>query len=211
MPREREHPAYAVGDVRRCCKPYFPGSPVLASLSLAQSAYYSKWYTLCVVIGWSTAIAYKVLQMSGYSLVFTIVNPILFAVWTVLATFRLRLAHTGNHKERVPELSAFILLSVFPYLPLTITLAVGIGPSLPIEPLLMIPLIPVGIADVVWAVRTLQRLVTAQKAMFYRLVQEGAVTADAAGPPTRASTQVTFAQVVQDGMRHLRGRAGVSS
>lgn len=117
---------------------------------------------------------------------FAIVTPILTFVFGVVEIARLRLGYSGNLRERVPELSAFLLLTCFPSIPFVGFLTFGQVPMLPREPIIGVPLLLILIAEVVFAYRGVRMLIKKQTAQFFRLCQE----APAAGVTERAPDKI---------------------
>lgn len=99
-----------------------------------------------------------------------IVPPSLFFLWSILEFFRIRLGYSGNLRgkvcasrggdecvrpsparehesqttfltRQVPELSAFILITLFPQIPILAVLAIIQVPQLPVEMIISLPLI----------------------------------------------------------------------
>lgn len=110
----------------------------------------------------------------------------------------------------MPDISAFLLVTIFPNLPLVALLAVAPGETLPIERLLGWPLLAFTIVEIFLAYAAVTSFVRSQTAQFYRLVQEDAIAArggvvgaevggSAGVPPARLR-----AGVLQDARRHRR-------
>ena len=70
------------------------------------------------------------------------------------------------------DISAFLLVSVFPGLPLVIALVIAPADTLPLERLLGWPLLGFVLVEVYLAYSAVTSFVRAQTAQFYRLVQE---------------------------------------
>jgi hypothetical protein len=100
------------------------------------------------------------------------VTPILFAMWGAIELFRLRLGASGNLRERVPELAAFLLLTAFPALPLVGFLCFGALQRLPMETALGMPMVVFLVLEIVVALRTVRAFIAQQTAQFFRLCQE---------------------------------------
>ena len=46
-----------------------------------------------------------------------VLMPLTFVIWSLAEIFRLNFGYTGNLKERIPQLCAFFLVTIFPQLP----------------------------------------------------------------------------------------------
>lgn len=101
-----------------------------------------------------------------------IVQPSLFSVWALAEIARLRVGYSGNVKQRIPELSAFLMLTIFPTFPFMGVLTfLRIGWSLPIDRIPGWFQIGFYILEIIEATIAVRRLIRAQTAQFFRQVQ----------------------------------------
>ena len=77
---------------------------------------------------------------------------------------------------QVPDISAFLLVTGFPNLPIVIGLAIAPAQSLPLERLLGVPLLLFTLVEIFLAYSAVTSFVRSQTAQFYRLVLEDAIT-----------------------------------
>ena len=76
----------------------------------------------------------------------------------------------------MPDISAFLLVTGFPNLPIVIGLTIAPAQSLPLERLLGVPLLLFTIVEIVLAYSAVTSFVRSQTAQFYRLVLEDSIT-----------------------------------
>jgi len=85
---------------------------------------------------------------------------------------RLYFAHTGNLKERVPQMSAFLLITIFPQFPCVIFFAFYQEFLLPFDKSIGFLMFFMLWIELVFGVVALQGLIRRQTAQFFRLCQE---------------------------------------
>jgi transmembrane protein 17 len=110
------------------------------------------------------------------------IAPFALVMWLITELPRLWFGYTGNLREKVPQLSAFQLLTIFPSLPAVVYLALLQPVRFPIETSLGLTIIFFEILELVVSYRALRRQIAIQTASFFRLVQE-----DPAEAETRAT------------------------
>ena len=98
--------------------------------------------------------------------------PFACIIWVVTEISRIWFGFDGNLKEKVPQVSAFVLFTFFPQIPCVLYLSFGQDILFPIEP----PLGFIGLVFLVlelWMARNaLYTLIDRQTAGFLRLQQE---------------------------------------
>lgn len=101
-----------------------------------------------------------------------VLTPLVFVVWAIAEVFRLWFGYAGNVQEKVPQLSAFILVTVFPQVPCLVYLTFAQAILLPADLLfgcLQLAFCGIELYLCYGAVRV---LVARQSANFFRLLQD---------------------------------------
>ena len=101
--------------------------------------------------------------------------PFAFFIWTLFEIFRLYFGFIGNAEEKVPQLSAFVLSTLFPQVFLLIYLGYGqstqtvrFSYEVPLSTVLLI----FCVAELSVSYTALTKLISRQTASFFRLVQD---------------------------------------
>ena len=101
--------------------------------------------------------------------------PFAFCIWSLFEIFRLYFGYVGNADEKVPQLSAFVLSTIFPQIPLLLYLGYGqraetvrFSYEVPLSTLLLL----LCIFEVSVSYKALSKLISRQTASFFRLVQD---------------------------------------
>ncbi|CAE7365445.1 tmem17a, partial [Symbiodinium sp. KB8] len=123
--------------------------------------------------------------------------PIFSGIWVLVEAIRLWLGFSGNLRERVPELAAFVLLTVFPQIPIMLLLGFIAVDRVPADAVTAAPQLVFLLLEAVVSFRTVRALMRKQTAEFFRACQTdvegaaraGAVSAADEGPGTPASWQ----------------------
>lgn len=123
--------------------------------------------------------------------------PIFSGVWVLIEAIRLWLGFSGNLRERVPELAAFVLLTVFPQIPIMLLLGFIAVDRVPADAVTAAPQLVFLVFEAVVSFRTVRALMRKQTAEFFRACQtdvEGAARAGVVstaddGPGTPGSWQ----------------------
>mmetsp|Transcript_20145 Transcript_20145/g.33946 ORF Transcript_20145/g.33946 Transcript_20145/m.33946 type:complete len:84 (+) Transcript_20145:290-541(+) len=76
---------------------------------------------------------------------------------------------SGNLREKVPDLLTYLLISVFPQLPLVLYLAFFQEISFPLDPIIGVIMLAVLVSQFYLGHSTLQQLIRTQTAQFLRL------------------------------------------
>ena len=95
-----------------------------------------------------------------------------FVIWVLGELSRIYFAYTGNLKERVPQMSAFLLMTIFPQLPCVIYLAFYQEFIFPFDASTGLLMLIMLIIELGLGYATLHTLIQRQTAQFYRLCQE---------------------------------------
>jgi transmembrane protein 17 len=95
---------------------------VVASLALQKLLYFNAFYAAAFAVAHIALCIYKLVFIRTSTLT-RFALPVIVALWCACELLRLRLGYHGNLREKVPELSAFWLISVFPQLPLVVYLS----------------------------------------------------------------------------------------
>ncbi len=91
------------------------------------------------------------------------------SVWVVFETVRLYYGISGNMTENVPELSAYLLITVFPQIPFALYFAYIQPVLFPADPVLGTLMLLLLLFQIYWGFITTRRLIRNQTAQFMRL------------------------------------------
>ena len=94
-----------------------------------------------------------------------------FVMWLVVEPLRLFLGYIGNLQERVPQMSAFLLMTIFPQIPCLVFLALFQEHIFPYDRVAGCILLSSMIIEVIVGFRSLQKLIRKSTAEFYRMCQ----------------------------------------
>jgi len=101
-----------------------------------------------------------------------VLTPLCFGMWFAVEVFRLWFGTLGNLQEKLPQLSVFFLLSVFPQLPCLLYLMHLQEGKLPMEQSFgSVLFVMVGV-ELFFAYMTIQNLVLKQTSTYSRLLDE---------------------------------------
>jgi transmembrane protein 17 len=95
-----------------------------------------------------------------------------FLIWAGNELTRFWFAYEGNLKERVPQMSAFLLITSFPQIPVAIYLSFFQEFLFPFDKSAGVLMIVVLVLEMIMGYRALLSLIRRQTAQFYRLCQE---------------------------------------
>jgi hypothetical protein len=93
-------------------------------------------------------------------------------VWTIIEPFRLYYGISGNLREKVPEMATYLLMGIFPQLPLVIYLGYLQTISFPIDAILGTLMLLFLIAQFLLGFMTMRYLIRNQTAQFMRLCED---------------------------------------
>eukprot|EP01138_Halocafeteria_seosinensis_P005621 gb/GECG01005745.1/.p1 GENE.gb/GECG01005745.1/~~gb/GECG01005745.1/.p1 ORF type:complete len:212 (+),score=10.52 gb/GECG01005745.1/:1-636(+) len=146
--------------------------PSYSSFRLQQLLYFNILYSIAYMITIITSLVYKSNVFKDGPTAAMIVQPSLFSLWAIAEIARLRIGYSGNVKQRIPELSAFLMLTIFPTFPFMGVLTfLSIGWKLPIDRIPGWFQIAFYIVEILVATVAVRRLIRAQTAQFFRQVQ----------------------------------------
>jgi len=101
-----------------------------------------------------------------------VLMPLTFVIWSFAELFRLNFGYTGNLRERVPQLCAFFLVTIFPQLPCQFFLVNYQGVQLPWDTATSAIHLFFCISELVFSYLAIRRFSAKQGANFFRLLQE---------------------------------------
>lgn len=138
-----------------------------SSLRLQQMLYYNVLYSAVHVVYVVGLIVWK-LNSIEMNVIMQFIVPIFSGVWVLIEPVRLLLGISGNMRERVPELAAFLLLTVFPQLPVTVLLGFLAADRMPMDIIAAAPQLVFVVLEAVVAYSTVRSLMQKQTAEFFR-------------------------------------------
>lgn len=143
----------------------------VSSVSLQQLLYYNSFSSMVYVI-FSVINNYnKQSLVYQSSLNEQLVVPV-FGFWVIAEVCRLLCGFLGNLQEKVPETSAFLVISLFPQFPALIYLTVLQEHAFPFDRIFgWFLLVQLGL-EFVFGINSLRKMIKHQTAQFYRLCQE---------------------------------------
>ncbi|GBG28061.1 Transmembrane protein 17 [Hondaea fermentalgiana] len=101
-----------------------------------------------------------------------VLAPLTFGVWCASEVFRLWFGFTGNLQEKLPQMSVFLLLSLFPQLPCLLYLMNLQDLQFPVERILGGFMFTFTGVELVMGYHAMQALVKKQTTSYSRLVSE---------------------------------------
>ena len=143
----------------------------VSSLSLQQTLYYNSIFS-AVYAGFSVCHIYEKQEFVYNSKIHWTLGPPMVGLWAAGELCRLYCGYTGNLNERVPETSAFLLVSIFPQIPCLVYLTFFQEHLWPLDRLLGIAQMGLLVLELMVGFNALQALIRRQTAQFYRLCQE---------------------------------------
>ena len=93
-------------------------------------------------------------------------------LYTLVEPWRLYFAYRGNLEELVPDLSSFLLITVFPQLPLILYLGYVQHVKYPIDSIMGSFHLAILLAELYFGFATMKELISLQTATFMRLVDK---------------------------------------
>jgi len=103
---------------RREVKRLLANKVMLSSPNLQMLLYFNFFYSLAYT--WFFLLSYRWKYLNHSGLRVEVVTPALFCVWVVAEIARIHSGYQGNLKEDTPSMAAFIFLTLFPQLIITI-------------------------------------------------------------------------------------------
>jgi hypothetical protein len=92
-------------------------------------------------------------------------------VWAATELIRLWIGHTGNLREQLPQMSVFVMISIFPQVPCLLYLTQLQLMQLPIENALGGLLLALVVAEIFVGFSAARRLMGKQRQSYVRLVE----------------------------------------
>lgn len=166
-------------------------SPSSSSLHLQKLLYFGAVYAPAFGAAHVGLCAYKLTALSMSAPTRGGLLPALVVLWAVVEAARLRLGYVGNLRERAPELSAFVLLTAAPAVPIVVYLSfvqAALGDALPLDLAVGVPLLILYALQLHAAVAAVRLFVDLQRVAFLR---EVAASAAGGAAPVSASRVVT--------------------
>jgi transmembrane protein 17 len=143
----------------------------VSSVSLQQLLYYNSLSSVVYVIFSVINVQNKQGLVYRSALNEQLVVPVLL-FWVVAEVCRLLCGYLGNLQEKVPETSAFLVISLFPQLPALIYLTLLQEHAYPFDRIFgWLLLVQLGLEFVI-GTNSLRKMIRHQTAQFYRLCQE---------------------------------------
>ena len=141
------------------------------SLPLQLCLYYNAWFSLVYGIILVYLSAHKSFNLQNLDFTQSFLMPFSTFIWCGTEIARCWFGYHGNLKEKVPQLSAFVLFSCFPQAPCLLYLSFGQTIRYPVEfPLGVVGLIFL-VVEIWLAKRALYHFIDRQTAGFLRLQQ----------------------------------------
>jgi hypothetical protein len=140
--------------------------PSLSSLGLQTSLYYNAFLSLLFVTVAGACAVQKAVVYHRY------VPATAIGLYFIVEPVRLTFGFSGNLKEKVPDLATYLLMSVFPQLPLVIYLAYLQSIKFPVDSIVGSIMLIFLVLQIYYGVRTMQRLIRMQTSQFMRLCDE---------------------------------------
>lgn len=91
---------------------------ILSSTNLQMLLYYNFWYS--IVYGWFFLFVYRWKYLNHRGLRVQYFTPAFFGIWAVSEACRLYVGWSGNLKEDTPGMAAFLFLTIFPQMLVTV-------------------------------------------------------------------------------------------
>ena len=96
----------------------FTDKAILSSTNLQMLLYYNFWYS--IVYGWFFLFVYRWKYLNHRGLRVQYFTPAFFGIWAVSEACRLYVGWSGNLKEDTPGMAAFLFLTIFPQMLVTV-------------------------------------------------------------------------------------------
>lgn len=143
----------------------------VSSLSLQQALYYNTIYS-GVYLVFSILHIIEKRQFVYFSVLHETLYPPMVALWALGELCRLYCGYKGNLSEKVPETSAFLLLTIFPQTPCLVYLTFFQEHIWPLDRLLGMGQMAFLFLELGIGFMAFRALIRRQTAQFYRLCQE---------------------------------------
>ena len=140
--------------------------PSLSNLRLQIALYFNVLYSLVFAVVIGACSVQKVLYFNKK------VSVSVVAFWAAFEAVRLYYGVSGNLKERVPELSTYILMTIFPQIPFVLYLAYVQPVLFPVDPILGSFMLVFLTTQLLFGWQTVRVLIRSQTAHFLRVSEE---------------------------------------
>mmetsp|Transcript_9623 Transcript_9623/g.11661 ORF Transcript_9623/g.11661 Transcript_9623/m.11661 type:complete len:159 (-) Transcript_9623:268-744(-) len=143
----------------------------VSSVSLQQLLYYNT-FSSAVYLAFSIV---NLLNKQDIHYKSSLNEQLLFPMimfWTIAEVCRLLCGYIGNLQEKVPEISAFLVISIFPQLPALIYLTFLQEHAFPFDKIFGWLLLIFLAFEFIFATISFSNMIKHQTAQFYRLCQE---------------------------------------
>ncbi|GMI38723.1 hypothetical protein TrCOL_g8622 [Triparma columacea] len=149
-----------------------PTSEISSSIGFAVLIYLNMFFSLAYYLGNTATITFKLLHFRFNSNLQEVLLLPTFVIWVAGEIARVYFAYVGNLKERVPQMSAFLLMTIFPQLPCVLFLGFYQELLFPFDESCGAIMIILLVVELLMGYLTLHALIARQTAQFYRLCQE---------------------------------------
>lgn len=157
---------------RRGDPPAVHFKPSLSSLNLQRCLFYNALFSLFFAVIIGSCSVQKLLYYNKR------VSISVVCIWAGIEPARLYYGISGNLRERVPELSTYLLISLFPQLPFVLYLAYVQPVQFPSDPILGSFMLVFLLLELMTGVYAVQVQITSQTAQFMRLCEDEGVDDD---------------------------------
>ncbi|KAJ8604328.1 hypothetical protein CTAYLR_002491 [Chrysophaeum taylorii] len=145
---------------------------IKSSLGLQVLMYYQGFFSLLYLAVSGGCLLNKMANYEFSNAILELVTFPIFCLWTVTEVARVGLGYVGNVKEKVPMVSAFLLLTIFPQLVAVSFFTFLQDPKFPFDSACGSIMLVFLVLELVIGKRTLDVLIARQTAQFFRLCQE---------------------------------------
>jgi transmembrane protein 17 len=143
----------------------------MSSLPLQQALYYNTIFS-GVYLSFSVLHIIEKRQFVYNSVLHWMLYPPMVALWALGELCRLYCGYQGNLSEKVPETSAFLLVTIFPQMPCLVYLTFFQEHIWPLDRLFGLAQMALLFLELGIGFTALRALIRRQTAQFYRLCQE---------------------------------------
>ena len=159
---------------------------VRASVTIAALIYYNALYSGFYFVILVTLASAKLRDFRFRSSMQELLLMPAVVIWALCEIPRFYLGYVGNLSERVPAMSAFLLITVFPTLPCVAFFALGQEFTYPFDAAGGCVMLALLLSELALGYFALKRLITRQTAQFLRLCQAESSADDGAMSPLLA-------------------------
>jgi len=140
--------------------------PSLSNLRLQIALFFNALFSLLFAVVIGACSVNKIMYFNKRVSISVVV------VWVCFEPLRIFYGMSGNLKERVPELSTYILMTIFPQMPFIIYLAYVQPVLFPVDPILGSFMLVFLVVQVIFGLQTVRVLIRSQTARFLRVCEE---------------------------------------